>query len=304
MLYKSKQQSYDYIVKSFHEIDLPPFVGSDTPRYDSVFSLLLNENNVMKVAFWNGTDKVGNVTGYLAAISVYCTLYYEKCVIAGSNYLGGQGLEDYFFPNPEKTGIERAQKRYPFGEPGYFRNLWEKRMAEDRKTGDITTHAGIRLVQPPDGLESRMFYRNVSRETLYFMDISGKINAFSLQALEEADIVAVFLPQNEMEIQKFFHQYSSIIPKSVFFITDYHSKESCNSHYLHRIYGIDRRRLGVLPACIKFDMACETGDVERFFQESEEGEKCFCRNIRRAVELLLAAENEEEQSKGKYEISE
>ncbi len=249
----------------------------------------------MKVAFWDGTDNAGKVTGYLAAISVYCTLYFEKCVIAGCNYLGGQGLEDYFFYDPSRSGIERAQKCHPYGEPGYFRKLWEMKISEDRRAGDITTSVGIRLVQPTDGLEHLMFYRNISRETLYFMDISGKINAFSLQALEEADVVAVFLPQNTMEIRKFFHHYSSIIPKSVFFITDYHSEEKCNPHYLHRIYGIEKKRLGVLPKCRKFDMACENGDVERFFQEPEEGEKYFCRNIRRAAELLLAAEQDKEE---------
>lgn len=241
----------------------------------------------MKVAFWNGTGMNGNVTGYLAAISAYCAIGLKKTVYISSNHLKGRRLEDYFFNNLSKSGKEKFLDCYLYGEPEYFRKLWEESQTQDV----VVTLEGIRLLGPPDILEDVMFYHSVSEDELYLMDISGGMNASSVKALEEADAVVVFLPQDKTEIHIFFDRYSSIIPKAIFFIAEYRKDKDCHPEFLQMTYGIGKERTGIIPYNGTFESLCELGVIEDFFRKESlyngKKEEEFRKYIKRAAKMIL-----------------
>lgn len=259
----------------------------------------------MKVAFWNGTGKVGNVTGYLAAISAYCAIGLRKTVYVSSNHLKSRRWKDYFFNNPSKRVKENFLDCYLYGEPEYFRKLWE-----DNRQGqeEVVTLEGIHLLQPPDMQNDVMFHRDVGEEALYFMDIPRRLNASSAKVLEEADLVVVFLPQEKMEIHIFFDMYSSIIPKALFFIAEYRKDKDCTPEFLQETYGIEKERTGMIPYNVTFESLCELGAVGDFFRNSamyrEKSEVDFKMHLKRMARMILKYCETEKKSKEGYELSE
>ena len=136
-----------------------------------------------------------------------------------------------------------------------------------------------------------MFYHEISEETLYFMDLSEDMNAFSFHALEEADLVAVILPQDKAEIHNFFDHYSSIIPKALFFIAEYRKESGDTPKMLQNLYGIEGEKIRVLPYFTDFDYVCETGAVEELFRtgktEHTEQETAFIKAVGEIAELIM-----------------
>lgn len=254
----------------------------------------------MKVAFWDGNHSCGDVTAMIAAISAFCAMNYERKVLLGSNHMSGRTLEEYYFGSMIKSGRERISHDLFYGEPEYFRQLWENR----RTDMEVLTMEGVHLLPLPDILERRMFYHEEQRETLYFMDVSGGMNASVRAALEEADKVVVFLPQDIVEIRKFFNLYSSIIPKAIFLILDYRADRKGDVPYLGRNFGILPDRAGIIPRCEDFRHAGELGEVENFIRDhltitKEHENFSFMQGIERATELILGFRKE----KKEYELS-
>lgn len=241
----------------------------------------------MKVAFWNVTGVSGNATGYFSAIGAYCAICLKRKVFLSSNHLSGRRLEDYFFNDSTKSGKEKYENCYLYGETGYFRRLWEEKHRRQDKT---VTLEGIHLLAPPDLMAPFMFYHEITKETLYFMDLSEDMNAFSFRALEEADLVAVILPQDKVEIHNFFDHYSSIIPKALFFIAEYRKETGDTPKDLQNLYGIEEERICVVPYFSDFDYVCETGAVEELFRvsntEHTEQESAFIKAIGEIAELI------------------
>jgi|GEM_PF-6069026 len=242
----------------------------------------------MKVAFWNITGLPGNATGYISAIGAYCAICLKKEVFLSSNHLKGRRLEDYFFNDSTKSGKEKYANCYLYGETGYFRRLWEEK---HRKQDKEVTLEGIHLLAPPDLMAPLMFYHEIPKETLYFMDLSEEMNAFSFRALEEADLVAVILPQNKAEIHNFFDHYSSIISKALFFIAEYRKENGNTLKNLQNLYGVEESKVRMLPYFSEFDYVCEMGEVEGLFRtgktEYTEQEAAFVKAIGEIAELIV-----------------
>ena len=131
------------------------------------------------------------------------------------------------------------------------------------------------------------------------------MNASVQKALEEADKIVVFLPQNIVEIRKFFHLYSSIIPKAIFLILDYRTDQKGDTVYLWRNYGISADKSGVIPYNEAYCQAGEEGKVETFIHNNL-GESCkkenvyFMQCIKEASDMILGYPKEKES----YELSE
>ena len=223
----------------------------------------------MKVAFWNVTGAPGNATGYFSAIGAYCAICLKKEVFLSSNHLRGRRLEDYFFNDSTKSGKEKYTDSYLYGEAGYFRKLWEENPGRQERA---ITLQGIHLLAPPDLMAPFMFYHEIPEKTLYFMDLSEEMNAFSFRALEEADLVVVILPQDKTEIHNFFDHYSSIIPKALFFIAEYRKEIRDTPKDLQNLYGVEEEQICVLPYFSEFDYVCEMGAVEELFHIERTGQ--------------------------------
>ena len=92
--------------------------------------------------------------------------------------------------------------------------------------------------------------------------------------MEEAELVIVFLPQNKTEIQKFFHHFSSLIPKTIFVIEKALNTKEDYHYLLKSKYGINSENIKIIPKCNEFTEACEDGRLLVFLEEKrKEGAK-------------------------------
>lgn len=241
----------------------------------------------MKIAFWSGVRGLGGVTGNLAAISTVCAYYCDSRIVLSSNHLSNHMIEDCFFEDSIYQP-EGRQRPYCFcyGETAYFRALWELQ----KRKGKMKSLEDSRLTfEPPLDLQDATLFREEQTDYFYMMDVSGKNNAASKQALEEADAVVVFLTQKQEETEQFFQKYASLIPKSIFLINNYRKWLECTPSYISRKYRIDRQRISVIPRNDEYAQACELGKAESFVREH-----LFCepknKNFEFVTHIKIAAE--------------
>ncbi len=253
----------------------------------------------MKVAFWNTVGFSNSVTNYPAAIATILAMEKSCNVVLGSNYISNHMLQDCFSSRIKEEGIAHAPYQYFYGTTEYFRALWDMRI---NRQGDILEMPmeGITIIYPPDVTDKSMFYYEVPPDVLYLLDIAGENNAASQSALEEADIVVVFLSQDVTEIQKFFDRFSSLIPKTLFIIVDYKKNKKVTPRTVSAKYGIDVKNIGSIPHNNEYTEACEEGRLEFFLrsnlkQATKEPLYNFITSLRTVTKLLF------ERSKGSQE---
>ncbi len=218
----------------------------------------------MRIAFWSNSRKAGAVTCNLAAISIALAMLYDSKVILCSNHLSNESLQAYFLCDKKK-----AKPYYcVYGEAEYFRRIWEKETLWNYKYRfpKVLVH-GISLIRYPDISDSRLFYRKVKKNEFYMMDIAAGNSRASLQALEEADLVVVFLPQKKQEIHDFFDRYASLIPKALFVISKFKKDGEVLPRYLKIKYSISPDNIVVIPYSIPYALAYEEGMLESFLKE-------------------------------------
>lgn len=244
----------------------------------------------MKVAFWNGVSSTDGVTDYLAALGITLAIEKKCKVILGSNHISNHMLQDCFSSRIKEEGIAHMPYRFFYGSPEYFRALWDIKI---NRQGDVLEKPmeGITIIYPPDVTDKSMFYYESSGENLYLLDIAGENNSASQSALEEADIVIVFLPQDVTEIQKFFYRFSSLIPKALFVIEGIPRNSRSIRHTLKSKYGIESENIGIIPHNFEYKEACEEGRLDLFLkanmkQATKEPEYSFITSLKTVAGLL------------------
>lgn len=228
------------------------------------FFPIKSKENIMKVAFWSGFGMDTKKTLHIATISIVLTLVYHKEVVLSSNYISSHMLSDCFFGVISQYRRIKGSYRYCYGEPNYFRSLWDIY----KKEIISTPMEGITIIRPPDVIDKSMFYYEVSEQTIFFMDVASESNLVFGSILEEADLVIIFLPQDSIKIQIFFEHYSSLIPKSLFIIDNFRKNGSCIPKNLSRKYRIDKESIGIFPYCYAYEQACEAGNMESFLKKN------------------------------------
>lgn len=221
----------------------------------------------MKVAFWNGIAPAEGVTDNLAAIATTLSLFYHCDVVLGSNYIKNHMLQDCYSGKMKEEGIAHVPYQLSYGDPEYFRKLWE--MKRNRQ-GDVleVPMEGVTIIYPPDVTDKKMFYYQVPRKTIYIMDVAGENHTASQSALEEADIIVIFLKQDSVQVQQFFYQYSVIVPKAVFVVDDYQKKGGESFYKYAENCGVNREEIEIFPRNCEYKMACEEGKLEFFIREN------------------------------------
>lgn len=220
----------------------------------------------MKVAFLNGISMSDNVSKYMAAIGVILSKEYNCMVTLGSNYISNHMLQDCFSGKIKEEGIAHAPYRFLYGSQEYCNALWS--MKRNRQ-GDILEipMEGVTIIFPPDAVEKSMFYYDVPKTSFYLLDVAGENRTVFQNVIEEADKIVVFLPQDVTEIHKFFHRFSSLIPKAIVVIEEV---QRVNRLFYRKIvaeYGINNKNIGVIPKNNEFKDACEEGKLEAFLNQ-------------------------------------
>ena len=259
----------------------------------------------MKVAFWNGASSVDDVTEYLAAIGTILALQKGCRVVLGSNYISNHMLQDCFAGKIKEEGIAHKPYRFFYGSPEYYRALWDIRRNRQGLVLEKPME-GITIIYPPDVTDKRMFYLDVPRTVFYLLDIAGEHNAAPQSALEEAEIVVVFLPQDVTEIHKFFDRFSSIIPKALFVIEGVRNKKGAFQNILKLKYGISKENIGIIPHNYEYKEACEEGKLEFFIgnylqHTTKESQKIFIASLKSIANYLYERSKRESQKEWKDE---
>ncbi len=215
----------------------------------------------MKVAFWNGVSSSDSVTNHVAAIGTILACKMNCKVVLGSNYICNHMLQDCFSCKRKETGIKQQPYQFDFGTPEYFRALWDMKM--NRKGNILEAPVeGVTIVYPPDDRE--MFYYPVSPAMLYLLDVAGENNEASQCAMEEADLIIVFLTQDTSELQKFFTRFSSLIPKSLFVLKEFCRNGEVTCYDIAAKYGINKKSIGIIPHDDQYAEMCEAGKLDLF----------------------------------------
>jgi len=242
----------------------------------------------MKVVFWNGVSVSDDVTNYMAAVGTILSLEFHCEVVLGSNYISNHMLQDCFLCKMKEDGIAHTPYCFLHDSSEYSNALWNMRK---NRQGNIHEKPmeGVTILFPPDVGENKMFYYEIPQNTFYLLVIAEG-NHLSFQcALEEADIIIVFLPQNENEIHNFFSRFSAIIPKTMIILEE---KTRDNRHlYCNEMskYGIIKDNIGNINKNSNFTNACVEGKLEAFIKENRATKSMnysFLYGIRRIARLL------------------
>jgi len=244
----------------------------------------------MKVAFWNGISGTDSVACYVAAIGMLLAKEYNCNVVLSSNYISNRMMQDCFSKRLLEEGIAHTPYCYLYGSPEYYGALW--RMKRNRQ-GNILEMPikKMTIIYPPDMAEKSMFYCNVPKNVFYMLDMAKCSISTSLNVLDEAELVVVFLSQNETEIQNFFERFSSLIPKVLFIIVDYQRDSGYSCRRIKEKYGINSNNIETLPKNRNFHMMCEEGNMEQFlsgklFQHEPEGDGLFLAALKKITKKI------------------
>lgn len=257
----------------------------------------------MKVAFWNGVSSSDGVTNHVAAIGTILACEMNCTVVLGSNYICNHMLQDCFSDRRKETGMGLEPYRFYYGTPEYFRALWDMKLNRKGNILEVPME-GITIIYPPD--DRKMFYYPVSPTTLYLLDVAGENNADFQSALDEADIIIVFLPQDVTEFQKFFTRFSYLIPKSLFVIKDFCRNGEVTCRDIAAKYGINRRNIGLIPYNSKYTEMCESGKLDLFLngklnQATKEPQYRFLVSLRTIAKRLCERLRYEQMKENKNE---
>lgn len=257
----------------------------------------------MKVAFWNGVSPSKGITNHVAAIGMILACEMNCTVVLGSNYICNHMLQDCFSYKRKEAGMDQEPYCFYHGTPEYFRALWDMRLNRKGNILEVPME-GVTIIYPPD--EHRMFYYPVLPTTLYLLDVAGENNTACQSALDEADMIIVFLPQDVTEFQKFFTRFSSLIPKALFVIDDFCRNGTVSCRDIASKYGISRRNIGLIPHDSKYTEMCETGRLDLFLngklnQATKEPQYRFLISLRTIAKRVYERLKHEQMKEGKHE---
>lgn len=221
----------------------------------------------MKVAFWNNAGSTDRVSNYMAAIGTMLALECKCEVVLGSNYISNRMIQDCFFSKIKEEGIAHAPYLFLHGSPEYHAALWSMKRTRQGNILDIPME-GVTIIYPPDVAEKTMFFYEVPRTGFYLLDIAGESSAAFQGALDEADVVVVFLSQDEAKIQNFLERFSSLIPKTLFIIEVRLKNNKYSRRDFSEKYGINIRNIGIIPQNNVYKEACEEGRLEFFLKNN------------------------------------
>ncbi len=218
----------------------------------------------IKIAGWSPYRRAGGVTGHVLAISEMAADYFGKRVDLRADHFGSRPVEGYISEFSRTVCFSHNEDFYSGPDyPNYCGCLMRYESVYMGKTEGVAgRYAGtgnLRLLRPVRFYEDSAFAGGNGE--VCFVDSSGRNSPYSFRMLNEADLILVFLPDNSIEIRRFFHLYSSFLSKSFFIINNYSPDNSFVFDILteHRV---PRQRIATMPYCPELARACIERNVD------------------------------------------
>ncbi|WMJ87533.1 hypothetical protein [Anaerocolumna sp. MB42-C2] len=275
----------------------------------------------MKIAFWSSARGSSGVTSNLACISIASAIEYSyKSILIENHYqknkLGNilryqranysERVENYQFGH---IGIDYIMNQFSKGKDNY--KIPDNSHVPDQDSVQIIKEASLEI------LDNFLYYIPVSyqinqetfdynlygniREILNaadgfaditYIDTSSQNNLSSKIILEEADLVVVNLVQNSFMIQYFFDNYSSILNKCVFLISNYNKNSTLNLNNISKTHSISKPNIATIPYNIEYQEAVLQGTVVEFLSRNYTCKRkspnyAFIRDVKKAVAMII-----------------
>lgn len=262
----------------------------------------------MKIAFWSNANEKCNVSSNLAAISVASVIRYPYSVIALENHLCNNNLGKAFCGNDRISLYNEVGTNYYDGRgmEGLLRKIYRGNYHSDTLKSHLKEIINQHLFYIPqsqtihceifdyefDHCIHSLFRMMEENFDICMINAASHNNLSTKTVLEEADLIVVNLCQKKSLLDDFFLNYSSMISKSVFIISNYDSHIIPGSKKIAYTYQIPLENIIVIPNNISYQNAYVNGSVVEFIYRNyscvkESPNYQFTQSIKRAACIII-----------------
>jgi hypothetical protein len=262
----------------------------------------------VKIAFWSNCAKEGKVSSNLAAISVASVIRYPYSIIAMENRLSTNNLGKAFMGIKRVHMLNEAGANYYDGSglEGLVRKIYRgdnyKGILKSYLKEIITDH--LYYIPQSGVIHNEIFDLEFNEcinpllsmieecADICLIDTASRQSLSTKIILEEADLVVVNLCQKQSVLENFFLNYSSMIPKALFIISNYELNTRLNYKKIAQMYELPLESITVIPENELYDSAFANGNTVEFLSRNyncsrENANYFFIQAIKRAAYLML-----------------
>jgi hypothetical protein len=261
----------------------------------------------LKIAFWSNANDNCNVSANLAAISVASVIRYPYSIMIVenrlNNILGKALLGDSRISQYNDVGTNYYDGG---GIEGLLRKIYRGNYNSDTLKSHLKEIINNHLYYIPQSrvIHNEIFEYEFDRCThqlfsmieefadICFIDTASHKNLSTKTILEESDLIVVNLCQEQSVLEDFFVNYSSIIHKAVFIISNYNSHAFFNSKRIAAAYQIPWENIILMPNNIFYQNAYSIGCVVEFISRNyhctkENPNYMFIQSVKKAAFIIL-----------------
>jgi hypothetical protein len=262
----------------------------------------------LKIAFWSNANETCGVSANLAAISVASVIRYPYSVIAMENRLCHNNLGRAYMGNTHAKLLDEVGTNYYDG--GGIEGLLRKIYRGDYRSDILQSylkeiiHKHLYYIPQSRVIHSEIFdyefdhciqplFRMMEEYAdICFIDTATHNNLSTKTILEEADLIVVNLCQKVNILDDFVDNYSSMISKAVFIISNYEYHSILNSKRISKLYDIPWEDIIVIPDNQVYKNAFLSGTVVAFISRNYSCDKenpnfTFIQSIKKATYIII-----------------
>lgn len=234
----------------------------------------------MKIAFWSN-DRGTGVTANLAAFCMAGLHEHQRKTFILENHYNSNNLAKYLIPS--RMEYMKEVEVYYLGHGTRDCLVQQLERGTNKKRAELST---IELLQdkllylPQNRLLDDFFdyefqwnqlpllERFEERGHLILIDTKPNNSLSSKMILDDADLIVVNLKQDLKQIEDFFHQYSSMLEKAFFILSDYRANRGITQQQIRKQFEIKSNRLAIIPHNIEFASALYEGRTVEFINRN------------------------------------
>lgn len=275
----------------------------------------------IKIAFWGNARGPCGVTSNLACISVVGSLKYSYKSILIENHVQKNQLEHFLVKQQSSQVFESSN--YVFRSTGMLKFMNEMHGIVSRSTREssnellVKEEHNYRVKEASiEILDQYLYYiptyNVIHKENfdyffsyylssilstlddfadIIYIDTKRQSSLSTKAILAEVDLIVVNLEQNEFQFQSFFENYSSILSKSFFLMSGYHTESIINLNYISKSYHIQKSKLAIIPYNLEYKIAVQQGNIIEFLLQNFDCKKndpnyYFIHEVKEAVRKM------------------
>lgn len=236
--------------------------------------------NRVKIAFWSN-DRNAGVTANLAAISVIALHEGQSKTLLLENHYSANNLARYLIPS--RMEFLKEAEVYYLGHGTRDCLVQQIERGTSKKRAELSTLELINdslFYLPQNRLQEDFFDYEFHwnqfpliqqfEEKGHYIFIDTKVNnsLSSKMILDEADFVVVSLRQEIRPFVEFYQEYSSLLRKTFFIVSDYRKNRDVTSLHIQKRFGIPSNRIATILHNIEFESALYEGRVIEFINRN------------------------------------